>query len=59
MYSTTFYAADQDNNVLFLNTVTDNCEGFMQREYESAQEAQKSMHLLGLLSEKNLNNMVL
>ena len=41
-----FYAADRDNSVLLLNTVSKNREGFTRREYEGAREAQRAMHLL-------------
>ena len=41
-----------------LNTVSENCKGFMRREYQGAQEAQRAMHILGFLSERGFENMV-
>ena len=53
-----FDAADRENSVLLLNTVSDNQEGFTRREYEGAQEARRAMHLLGFPSERYFENMV-
>ena len=53
-----FHAADRENGVLLLNTVSENREGFTRREYEGAREAQRAMHLLGLPSERDFENMV-
>ena len=41
-----FDAADRENIVLLLNTVSENWEGFTRREYEGPQEARQSMYLL-------------
>ena len=38
--------------------VSDNREGFMQREYEGGREARREMHLLGFLSERDFENIV-
>ena len=53
-----FDAADRENSVLLLNTVSENREGFTQRECEGAQEARRAMHLLGLPLERYFENMV-
>ena len=53
-----FGAADRENSVLLLNTVSENQEGFTQRGYEGAWEARRDMHLLGFLSERDFENMV-
>ena len=44
--------------MLLLNTVSENREGFTQREYEGGREAQGAMHLLGLPLERGFENMV-
>ena len=51
-------AADRENIVLILNTVSENREGFTSREYKRAWEARRAMHLLGFLSEWDFENMV-
>ena len=43
-------AADRENGVLLLNTVSENREGFTWREYEGAREARRAMHLMGFPS---------
>ena len=53
-----FDAADMENIVLLLNTVSDNREGFTRREYKGPQETRQSMHLLGFPSEREFENMV-
>ena len=53
-----FDAADRDNIVLLLNTVSENREGFTQREYEGDRELWRAMHLLGFPSERDFENMV-
>ena len=52
------YAADRENSVLLLNTVSKKRGEFTQREYEGAQEARRAMHLLGFPSEQEFENMV-
>ena len=54
-----FDAAERDNSVLLLNTVSDNREGFTRRDYKGFREARQVMHLLGLPSERDFENMVL
>ena len=41
-----FDAADRDNSVLLLKTVSENREGFSWREYEGSREVWRAMHLL-------------
>ena len=53
-----FDAADRENSVLLLNTVSENREGFTQRDYEGPQEARRVMHLLRFPSERDFENMV-
>ena len=53
-----FDATDRENTMLLLNTVSENREGFTQREYEVAREARRAMHLLGFLSEQDFENIV-
>ena len=53
-----FDAAERENNVLLLNTVLDNREGFTRREYKGAWEARRAMHLLGFPLERDFDNMV-
>ena len=53
-----FDAADWENNVLLLNIVTKNWEGFMRQDYEGAREARREMHLIGFTSNGYLGNMV-
>ena len=53
-----FDAADRENSLLLLKTVSENREGFKRREYEGAQEARRAMHLLGFPSERDFENMV-
>ena len=53
-----FDAADRENIVLLLNTVSKNQEGFTWREYEGAQESQRAMHLLGFPPERDFESMV-
>ena len=38
--------------------VSENREGFTQREYKGAREAQRAMHLLGFPPERDFENMV-
>ena len=45
-----FDAEDRENGVLILNTVSENREGFTQKEYEGFREKRRSMHLLGFPS---------
>ena len=54
-----FDAMDRENRVLLLNTVSDNREGFTQREYGGVQDARRAIHLLGFPSERDFENMVL
>ena len=51
-------AADRENSVLLLNIVLENWEGFTQRDYKGAREAQQAMHLMGLPSEWEFYNML-
>ena len=51
-------AADRENSVLLLNTVSENRGVFKRREYEGDREARRAMHLLGLPSERDFENMV-
>ena len=44
--------------MLLLDTVSENREGFTQREYEGDQEARRAMNLLGFLWERDFENMV-
>ena len=53
-----FDAAERENIVLLLNTVSENREGFTWREYDGAQEARRVMHLLGFPSEQDFESMV-
>ena len=53
-----FEASDIENIVLLLNTVLENREGFIRREYEGSQEARRAMHLLGFPLERDFENMV-
>ena len=53
-----FDAAYRENNMLILNTMLENPEGFTRREYKGAREAQRAMHLLGFSSERYFENMV-
>ena len=52
-----FDAADRENDVLLLDTVSENREGFTWREYEGDREARIAMHLLGFPSERYFENM--
>ena len=45
-------AADRENIVLLLNTVSKNREGFTRRDYVEARKARQVMHLLGFPSEE-------
>ena len=47
-----FDAADGENSVLLINTVSENWEGFIGRDNKGLQEARRAMHLLGFLSER-------
>ena len=49
---------DREDRVLLLNTMFENREGFTWREYEEAQEARRELHLMGLLLERDFENMV-
>ena len=51
-------AADRDNIILLISTVSENQEGFTRREYEGALESRRAMHLLGFLSERDFENMI-
>ena len=53
-----FNAADREDSVLLLNTVSENREGFTRREYEGGREERRAMHLLGFLSERDFEKMV-
>ena len=53
-----FNAVDRDTCMLLLNTVPENREGFTLREYDWVQEARREIYLLGLLSERDFENMV-
>ena len=53
-----FDAADRDNIVLLLETMSENQEGFTCREYEGSWEARQEMNLLGFLLESYFENMV-
>ena len=53
-----FDTADRENDVLLLNTLSKNREGFTRREYEGAREARRAIHLLGFLLDRDLENMV-
>ena len=53
-----FDAADRENRVTLLNTVSDIREGFTRRDYKGAWEARRVMHLLVLPSERDFENMV-
>ena len=53
-----FDTVERENIVLMLNTVSENWECFLQREYDGAQEAQREMHLLGFPSERDFENIV-
>ena len=53
-----FYVEDRDNSVLLLNTVSDNREGFLRREYKGYREVRRAMHLTGFPSERDFENMV-
>ena len=53
-----FDAADRENIILLIKTVSENREGFTLWEYKGPQEARRVMHLLGLLSEQDFDNMV-
>ena len=53
-----FDAKDRENSMLLLNTVSDNRERFTRREYEGAREPRRAIHLLGLPSEQDFENMV-
>ena len=53
-----FDATDCEKNVLLLNTVTENWEGFTWCEYKGSREAQWAIHLLRLLYKRYLGNMV-
>ena len=45
--------------MLLINTVLESREGFVWWEYKGAREAQRAMHIIGFLSERNFGNMVL
>ena len=47
-----FDVANRENGVLLLNTVSENREGFTQKEYEGDREARRAMHLLGFPLER-------
>ena len=53
-----FDPTDWENSVLLLNTVSENREGFTQREYKSPWKVQRAMQLLGFPSERDFENMV-
>ena len=53
-----FDAADRENSLLMLNTVSKNREGFTQREYKRDREMRQAMHLLGFPPEWDFENMV-
>ena len=44
-----FLAADRENIVLLINTVSENRKGFTRKYCEGDQEARQAMHLLGFL----------
>ena len=53
-----FDAADRDNIVLLINTVSENREVITQREYKGPRKARRAMHLLWFLLEQDFENMV-
>ena len=53
-----FDAAYRESSALPLDTVSENCEGFTQREFERDQGSRQAMHLLGFPSERDFENMV-
>ena len=53
-----FNAVDKESSVLLLNRVSENCEGFMWRDFEGAQEDRRAMYLLGFPSDQDFENMV-
>ena len=53
-----FDAADRENGMLLLNTVSENRKVFTRREYEGAREARRAMHLMRLPLEREFENMV-
>ena len=53
-----FDVTDRESSVLLLNTVSENRKWFTLREYEGALEAQLAMHLLGVPSKRDFENML-
>ena len=50
--------SDRAGNVLLLNTVEQNREGFTDREFQGANSARRALHLLGHPSERDLGDMI-
>ena len=53
-----FDAAERDNIVLLVNTVSEKRDGFTRREYKGDREARQAMYLLGLPLERDFEKMI-